>query len=237
MPGGQQFAVDPNNLPKAASESLFQSPTIAPVPQVISPNETPPSESAYDFMFNAQKPHQPTLLKLPQSLSMRLLVGLGGLLVVIVLIIVIASASKGQSNEAALISVAQDQQELIHLATNASSQTSLSSNNQTFVATANLTLANNSTQLNTYLKAVGYNVSLAEENLKISTGVDQTLTDAASSGDFNPTFDQIMQEQLKLYVDNINTAYIQTKGVNGRALLKSLYKQTNLLSTALSSGL
>lgn len=226
IPGGEQHTVDINSLPKAANQALFQNDSPAPIV----------SDSSYNFILNPDTPKRKFSLNLPTGNLAKVVEGLVGLFILVILFAIVSSLFKSPSNVPSLLSVLEDQQEIAHIASNAVQESNISSNNQTFAATANLALSSNSSQLQTYLANNGHKVSSKVLALKVSAATDEVLTNAESAGDFNSTFEQIAKNQLNNYLADLNRAYTSTKGSHGRALLVSFFRQAKLLSAALDNG-
>lgn len=216
-----------------------------PVGPPIQPSGAPSGDGTPppDYGFITQPPKPPRRgLTLPGNGSplMRIVIVLGGLLVLLILFVVIKGLLSGGGNTQALTTVAQDQQEMIHIITNGTTaatqqQAVLSSADQNFAATAQLSLTSAQKQLVAYLKTNGKKISLKTLNLKISPAIDQQLTTAASNSTYDTTFKQVMQSKLTNYEAALKAAYKQTKGRKGRQLLSNEYNGAQLLLTQLNS--
>jgi hypothetical protein len=143
----------------------------------------------------------------------------------------------GGGNTPALISVAQEQQEIIHLTTNATSnsQTGLSTTNQNFAVTAQASLTSDQRQLITYLANNGHKVKDKTLGLKINASLDQELQTAATNSTYDNTFKQTMQTQLSEYQQALQAAYKQTTGPKGRVLLTNQFNASKLLLQQLNT--
>lgn len=197
----------------------------------------PPQPHEYEFIVNPNKPSRRNLNLMPTgaSLPVRVAVIGGGLFALLVIFLIIKGLLSGGGNTQALITVAQDQQQMIHLATNAGQQTGLSITNQNFAVTAQTTLTSAQTQLVTYLKTNGHKVGAKTLSLKVSTNLDQELTTAAGNSTYDSTFRETMQTQLNDYQQALRTAYQQTKGPKGRKLLSDQFKGAQLLKQQLNA--
>lgn len=224
MPVGEQHLADPNNLPKVAGQNLFQ-------------NDAHSTNSGYDFIFNHQQPKQSLNLavKLPSNPFGKIAVVVGGLIILVILFNVVSGLLKGPSSLPELMSVLEDQQELIHISNDASGEPDLSDINQNFTATASLSLSSSSSLLQSYITTAGDKVNPNDLLLKESRVTDSTLTGAEAAGDFNSTFTQVANEQLTNYINDLKIAYAASKGPKGQALLKNDYNQAKLLQTSLNS--
>jgi hypothetical protein len=160
----------------------------------------------------------------------------GGLVAFLMLILILRAIVGGGGNAAVLITVVQDQQELIHLAGNASTEQSLSGKNKNLAATVQLAVGSSQSQLITYLAEGGKRLDEKQLNLKVDAATDQRLTDSASAGTYNQTFEEIMRATLNEYGQDLQKAYEDNKGPNGRAILSDSYEQAKLLGIQLNSG-
>ncbi len=153
----------------------------------------------------------------------------------LVLILILRAFTGGGGNAAVLITVAQDQTELIHLADNASVEDSLSSKNANLAATVQAAVSSSRSQIANYLAKAGKKVDAKQASLKISSMTDEQLTAAASAGTYNQTFEDIMRSQLDEYGKDLQKAYQANKGPKGRAILTDSYDQAKLLGVQLNS--
>jgi flagellar basal body-associated protein FliL len=173
-----------------------------------------------------------------KSLLGRLIIAFGGLLVLIILFSVVKGLLTPKVfSLPSFVSVAQDQQEMIHLATTASQQQAngLSTANKNFAVTAQLSLTSAQSQLLTYVQNNHKKISSKSLNLKVSASTDSQLTASAAGGNYDQTFQQIMQTQLTNYEQALKQAYAQTKGPKGRQLLSNEYNGAQLLLKQLNS--
>lgn len=135
----------------------------------------------------------------------------------------------GKSNFTPYVGIAQEQQEMIHLVTNAGQQTNLSAATQNFAATAQLSLTSSRDATAQYLANNHQKINAKVINLKVSTAVDDQLTNAATAGTYDQSFQTIMKSRLTTYVSDLKQTYQQTKGQRGHALLNDDYNQAQLL--------
>lgn len=159
---------------------------------------------------------------------------LAGLLLIVIIFAIAKSLFSGGGNTAALTTVAQNQQSMIHIIENgpgadSQQQAPLSDNTQNFAATADASLNSAQQQLIQYMKNNGKKVSLKTLNLKIDSAIDQQLTTAAGNSTYESTFKQVMQSQLVNYEKSLRAAYQQTSGPKGRALLSQEFDGAQLL--------
>lgn len=223
-----------------AEPALSPEPPPAPPPAPLYPgNEVQPQaqpSKEYEFIVNPGKPARRPWLPGGNSLPMRVLLAGGALLALIIIFIVVKGFfGGGGTTLTSFVGIAQDQQELIHLATNAGLQTNLTTVNKNFAATAQLSLTSSQSALGKYLSNNGHKVSLKTLNLKVSTSLDEQLANAATAATYDQTFQQIAKTKLNAYMNDLSQTYKLTKGKNGRALLNDDYNQAQLLLVQLNS--
>lgn len=208
-------------------------PSAAPVQAQTVPNP----DQAYSFITNPEPPPKISILsKLPGGNSMMARIGLiaGGLLVLLIIFTIFRSVLGGGSNYTGFITIAQDQQELIHLATNASQQQDLSTSNKNLAATMQLSLASSQGNLINYLIGNHQKIKTKQLNLKVSKATDDQLTAAAAATTYNQTFQEIIQTKLTAYSKDLQQTYKQSKGKRGHALLSDNYRQARLFQVQLT---
>jgi hypothetical protein len=192
----------------------------------------------YDFIMNPQPAATTGSGGLPGSNSMlKRLAVVGGLLVVLLIAFtVIKGVLSGGSALPAYVSLAQEQQELIHLTDNVAQVPGISTDNKNFAATANLSLSSSQSGLLAYLQTNHQKVDAKLLNLKISKTTDDQLTTAEAATTYNQTFQEIMKTKMTDYVSHLQSTYNQSTGKKGRALLNDNYGQAQLLLTQLKQA-
>lgn len=240
----------------------YPSPAVVPAPTAAAatplslppqtPAATPPTEPAqpaepYDFIMHPateQVSNKHALPSLPglsgaSSLLKRAIFGAVGLIALLIIFSIVKGLLSGTSNLTYFVSVAQDQQEIIHL-TNTQGNTTLQQNlttaSQNFAATANASLTSSQADILTYLANNKYKKANKQLGLKVSSQLDTQLTNAVANGTYDSTFQQILKAQLTTYLTDLNTAYQKTPGKKGRALLNNDYIQGKLLLSQLSAS-
>jgi len=207
-------------------------------PQQPTPSSSTPSPEHPDYSFIMEPPSTTRTPKFnlgSGSPILRIAVVAGG----IVLLLILFGVIKGvltDSNKAipSLVSVAQYQQELVHLATNGT-QNAQGQGLKNFAYTAQLSLQSEQKDLITYLSNNGHKTSLKELNFKVSKTVDDQLATALTASSYDTTFKQAMQDSLTTYQNSLKQAYEQTSGPKGRALLQADFDAAQLLSKQLGS--
>lgn len=219
-------------------------PPPAPQPQTPQPGQPGagqggPYGSEFGFIMEPPPPPRRSLLPTNASLPLRIGVVAGGFIVLLILFSVVKGLLSGSGNTPALISVAQDQQKIIHVTTSVitpqNDQAVLSDNNKNFAATAQLSMLSAQQQMLLYLKSNGKKVNAKTLNLKINAMTDQQLAASATNSTYDSTFKQIMQDQLSEYQASLKQAYQQTGSAAGRKLINDDYKASQLLLTDLNT--
>lgn len=254
-PGGAE-APTPQPHPPAPNMSIYTgtgevTPTATasgfgqpqPPTQTIQPSAPPAPDSpdaAYNFITDSAPPPRRSLSDiLPGGNSMGMRIGLVAacffILLIVVLIFKSILGASGNAATQALMGVIQDQQELIHLSSSAFKEPTLTAGNKNLTSTVQVTVGSSQSQIIGYLARNGKKVQVKELNLKVSSSIDSQLTDAATANTYNQTFQQIIKSQLDTYGSDLQKAYKQIKGKEGRTLLTDSFNQIKLFETQLES--
>jgi predicted outer membrane protein len=202
----------------------------------MQPQQTPQlPNNNFDFIMNpAQAPH-----KSPfgggSSMATRALVVVGGLFLLIIIIAVAVNvfAKSGASfDKSAVLSVAQDQTEIIRLST-IGVQNSVSQNNKNFSVTTQLGMATEQQNLLAYLATKGYKPNPKSLLLKQSSKTTTLLESATSSSTFDVAYTGVMQQELQAYKQDLTKAY-NSAGDSAKPVLKANYTTADLLLTQLT---
>ncbi|HEX4774533.1 MAG TPA: hypothetical protein VH234_03370 [Candidatus Saccharimonadales bacterium] len=208
-----------------------------PPPLPNQPGAEQPPHPNYDFIVNPpaapKKPLAP-LLSGSTSTIKRAGIFVIGLLVLIIIVAVFKNLLAGHPKLDSMVTVAQDQQELIHIATNANQQQNLAGADQNLMATVQLSVNSAQSQIMTYFSSNNFKVTAKTLNLGVKGSIDQQLTNAATAGTYDQTLQDVMKSQLNSYLGNLQQAYNHITGSKGRALLKSDYHQAQLLQNELN---
>lgn len=204
-------------------------------PQVYGP--TTDQNSNYDFFMNEQPPVvKRSLLPAGASLPLRIGIVAGGLIVLLVVFNLVKGLLSGPSLYPYYLSVVQDQQSIVHIATDSLQQESLNTANKDLASTAQLTVHSSELDLAGLLEKNGNKIDAKKAGLKISAATDDRLTTAASSGNYNTVFREIMSDQLKTYMNDLSNTFDRTKNPNSKRLLKNQYSQAQLLLNQLTDS-
>lgn len=223
--------------------NLFQSdrpaPPVPPGPE-YGPGPQPPAASdptsTYEFIMSPQQPKRPGLFNFGSvSTRVRIAVVAGAVILLLILFVGIKNMLAGSNTSIPnMVNVAQDQQELIHLATDGV-QHAVSDSTKNFAVTAQASLMSEQRDMLTYLTNNHRKVSNKELVLKVSKSTDAQLATALSTSTYDTTFKDVMKSKLTGYRQALQQAYAQTEGPKGRALLNDDYKAAGLLLKQLGS--
>jgi hypothetical protein len=189
----------------------------------------------YEFIMNPPKPARGITFSSENKGDRLKLIAIGGVSILIVALILAKLFSHPNPLIAAMMPVAQEQQELLHLTTSTVAPAAqLSANQANFVATTTVVMTSSSIQLNTYLAENKIKLNPKLLSGKIDPTVDEQLTSAISSGVFQSTYDKVMTDALQNYASALTAAQKEVTGPNGRAYLSNQLNQAQLLYKQLS---
>jgi len=199
------------------------------------PMQAPPPSSGgggdYDFIMNPQKPSK-KILPTGNSLVQRIAIVGGGLVILLIVGIVFMSilSSDGSEKTENLLTVAQEQTELIRIATEGSKNaTGLPAQNLAQTVQASITSDNSA--LLAYMNTQGQKVSKEQLAAKQDKTTDTTLTNAKASNTYDLAFKDIMQSDLTAYLAAVQKAYKDNPGPKGQELLSKQFDGAELLLT------
>jgi hypothetical protein len=211
---------NPNSFFEAGSQAAM--PNQPPVPNQPQPDQPPtlhsnqlsdpaqpaaePPAEQFDFITqNNETPEQTSPLgglRLAGMPKQRLLLfGASGALFLIILIVLFSLLTSKPATPD-LISLAQEQTELVHISTSAE-QNASEQNTKNLAVTAGLSLSSSQQQLLAYLKQNHQKISSKQLSSSISASTDQQLGDALASSDFDSVYTQTMQSLLNKYLLSI----------------------------------
>ena len=223
--GQNPTVITPSNGPAAAPEE---------------PAGPPDRDASYSFITDpaAAPPHKSVGDMIPTGNSAVIRAALigGGLIILIIIFMLFRNvlSSGNKATAAVLINVAQDQQEMVHLASNAYIQTTLSDGGRNFAANVQLSMGSSQSQLVSYMATNHIKVGGKKLNLKVTTSLDDQLTAAAGAGTYDQDFKKIMKTKLDAYAGDLQAAYKQETGKKGRTLLKDSFDQIKLFEYQLN---
>lgn len=161
---------------------------------------------------------------------MRIIVVAGGTLLLIVLAAVFFSilSSSGKNGTQTLISLAQEQNELVRVATIGTTK-ARSADALNLAATTQLSLESTQTQTVALLQKQGHKLSSKDLALKQDSKTDTALDAAAQNSTFDQTFIKLLAGHLSTYRTNVKNAYDQSANKTERDILNEAYVGVNTL--------
>jgi Na+-transporting methylmalonyl-CoA/oxaloacetate decarboxylase gamma subunit len=211
-----------------ANQNLYTPPTLG---------QAPPPQANYDFFLNPPKPPKQPLTKRfsAGSFQKKMLTVAACGIVLIILIVVISSLLGSGSNMTAFITTAQDQTELVRVATEANSQATVQ-NTKNLSQSIELSLTSAQQQTLNYLKTNGRVLSTGQLGATKNAQTDKELTAATAASNFNAVFAQVMQTGLKGYINDLKIAN-SSASPKGKTLLKSEFNSAELLLTQTNAAI
>lgn len=230
--GSEPQVVQPQDYqPPYPPQPYAPGPTVPPMPAsgTVAP-------STYDFIMNPGKAPKKSLLPGSGGNAMRLLLVVAGVGILLFggLYVLKSLSSAGGMDKPSMLSVAQDQTELLHLGT-LGTQSAVSPDVKNFAFTTKLSFGSIQATFVQYLAKQGYKPSDKDLALKESASTDAALNAALASSTFDPTFTQTMQTELQTYQRDLTTAYAKA-GPNGKKILKADYNSAALILAQMASA-
>lgn len=195
---------------------------------VVQPSNSPGGND-YDFIQNTPStPNKPSLFSGNNTLQ-RVLVVAALLVIVLVILGIGKSLLGGKSNSPQMIAVAQSQQQVIALSTNALEVPGLSIENRNFAITAKLSVASDQRTILKYLSSKKVKTNAALLSKTNDAKASKKLTDSIANNTYNENFKIIMKEKMQLYQDSLVTAYRSVSAPKSKATLNSMSESNDLL--------
>jgi hypothetical protein len=197
----------------------------------------PPTEQQrpdFDFIVNPTPPPKRNLFT-DASLPKRIAFIGGSLVILFVLFSIIKGVVSGPSDVDLYVSVAQEQQQIIHIASQASTQQGLSSSSLNSALTTAASITTDQSATLTYMQKNGKKVNVKTLAKGVSASIDEQFTASAAAGTYDQTYKSVMEQQLQAYARHLQQVYKQTGGAKGHALLTSNYKSAQLLEKQLQA--
>lgn len=231
---------DPRDVPPEAMDPYTHAPSQPyPAPEFAPPPATPRPREGQEYSFIMDQPvprPQPQLFGPNMSLNRRLFMILGGIFIFFIIVVMIKNSFGGSGlNKPSLLLLTEDQQELIHLSTEAAAQQGADTQTMVTASTIEASITSDQVSLISYLAKNHVKINPVTLNIKESKATDLQLTNAAESGLYDQTYTTIMQNALTGYEADLKHAYSLAAGPNGKSILKSEYSNAQLLLVQLTS--
>lgn len=189
-----------------------------------------PQQNPYDFIMNNGPQQTQGKFNLPSGKStlQRVLIFGGGLFTLIIIgLIFISFIFGGGGSSEKLLSIAQEQTELIRVADLAKNERTVRlATTQNLASNVNIGVAASRAQLTPFIKQKGLEKKLL---LKKNTQTDTKLTSAGENNQYDDVFVGIMKTQLATYQSDLQILYNETKDAKQKIVLKNAYDGATLL--------
>ena len=200
-----------------------------PGQQLPVPQETPPNgqQNPYEFIF--EQPGKPKR-SLSGSKMTRILVVAGGAFLLLIVVIIVFSfiSNSGKSTTEALIGLAEEQTEIIRVATTGATKAREASA-RNLAVTTQYSMQTTQGQTVALLKKQGHKLGAKELTLKKSAQTDAQLAAAAENNTFDQTFITIMQSSLSTYRTDVKKAYDNSINKTERQILANSFNGVNII--------
>ncbi len=210
------------------------SPEQSPAPPPIQPGQSP-----YDFLLNpASVPKSKLVSKVPlprDPFLRRVVIVLGGGIGLIIVIALLAGVIFSGGSGSSLTTLAQEQNELIRIATAAANQATVQTTKNLAVNTQTI-LTTNQQQLLAYAKKHGQSIGTKQLGLTKSSATDTQLANALAASNYDTVFIQITQAQLTTYSKLLKQTFSSTSNATGKQLLRADYAAAGALTTQAGSA-
>lgn len=193
----------------------------------------PQHQPNYDFIMNPQAPKKWSPLGLGggSGNSKQLIMIVVGVVIFIILLFFIGSllTHKNGAGITQLTTIAQEQNELVRVATLAGTGSAEAQSTKNFAQTATLSLTSSQADIVSLLAKNGK--SLGDKQLKLlqNPATDSALTSATAASDFDKTFETTMASQLKTYSATLQQTYAGATNPGEKQLLQADYNGAALL--------
>jgi hypothetical protein len=197
-------------------------PPPAPLPQK--------SDNPYDFIMSSPQKQKKGF---SGGFKQRLIIVAGGgvILLIVAIILVSILGSSGKSGTENLISLAQQQNEIVRITEIAKSKATISIT-KNYAITTQLSVSSSQAQILEQLQKSGHKLKPAQLTLKQNSNTDKQLDNAATAGNFDKTFEEILQKELASYRIAVQNAYKNATRTSERQLLEASFISVSTLLSA-----
>ena len=192
----------------------------------------PQSPVQYDFIVNPVKPPKRSFVSALTDGNpiVSIVIVITVVIVALIFFIIINSSLNKNTNLPKLTVVAQQQNELIRVATLATSNTTQGLQpTKDFSQNCLLSITTEQQRLISFLATQGTKLSTRELSLSKNSATDTSITNSIASGNFDSTFKGTMNTELTSYESAIKSASSTATTATEKQLLKDDYSATQLL--------
>lgn len=199
-----------------------------------------PDSNPYDFIMNpaAPPPKKPLGLGGKNAFLVKIGLIIGGVVVLMIGAAVLLNMLTGsKTNTADLVDVAQTQQEIIRISTQASGGNGARDQAlKNFAINTQLSVTTQQLRTLSYLASQNVKPKSKELGLKQSAETTKQLTNAIQTSTFDSVFRQIIATSLDSYASDLQKYYNNSSSNTVKALLKQDYEQIQLLKAQLPTS-
>jgi len=228
--GGQPYgSPQPYSPPQAPIQQApsGQYEVVPPLPAGANNGHT--GHNPYEFIVNPGAPKRRSLsLGGGNPFLMRIFLLVGGAVVIMIVAAIILSALAPKGSTPGLISIAQRQQEIVRIASTATTQAS-GLDIQNFAATVAASVTSDQQATLAFLQAHGTKLSTKTLALDQDTKTDSILADAATAGTYDTAVTQNLTEQLQTYESLLAQTFKETNNKQSKQLLQSNFSNASVL--------
>lgn len=191
----------------------------------MQPNEPQNPGNPYDFILGG-----PPAPRQGRSRKKRIIITAagGGVLLTLIMIVFSLLASSGKGSVETLVSIAQQQNEIVRIAEDGNKK-ARGATAQNLAITTKLSISSAQKDLLAYAKNQGIKINpdkLAETK---DSKTDEQLKSAEQNNRYDETFTKVVTQQLTAYQASLRKAYNETSSQSGKSVLTSASKQIELL--------
>lgn len=188
------------------------------------------NSSQYDFIMNPATAPKKRLLPSGSSRQSRIIIAVGGGIVLLLVLFMIFSLvfRGGPNNKDLLLSLAQQQNELIRVS-DIGIKEARDPIARNLAQTTKLSLTGDQQPLLDALKAQNVKVGARELSAGKQEATDKMLTTAQQTNHFDEVFVDFMRKELTIYRTNIKEAYDTSTSSSLKAALATQYQNAGVL--------
>lgn len=196
----------------------------------------PKPENNYDFILNPKQPQKRGLFgKLngdPFITKIAFIVG-GAVILMVVLALVVNFFFGSKSNTDSIVSVAQNEQEIVRLSALGKDASSQQIKNAAINTAVSIKSQQN--EWLAFLNKHNREVKLDELNFEKDDSTDKRLKNAEQTSTFDVTYSTVMRSMLETYATSLKTVYDASSNQQERSILNDHYNEAQLLLEQWSS--
>lgn len=198
---------------------------------MVMPSSQEQPTANYDFILSGgQKPRGRLSLPGGSSRTGRIIIFGAGLVLLLVISIMFFSllSSSSRANTDKLISITQQQQEIIRVST-IGIEKARSSATRNLAVTTELSMVSAQKKMLDLLKKRGHKVGLKQLALKQKASTTSALEEAALNNSFDETFTKLINDELTEYRTSVRATYNTSSSKTEKALLDEAFQGAGTL--------